>query len=220
MSDPMDFNAATALAAMQETREAWAGRGGHKGVRYDVLYGLIVGATVGGQALPTPFNVVASLGGAAVLSLVAVYWARRTGVWINGAGPRRARWVSLGFATLFILAACAVYWAAHAGMAWVGWPGGILAAVIGTLAARLWRRVYRSDIADGTDTRPGGIGHRPFTLMVGFGAAIVLAAVGIGYGTHALDSVLFFYALGAGVGVISAAVAMVAIRALIGRLAR
>lgn len=212
MSD--DFTAASALAAMQESRAAWAGRSSGKGARYQVLYGLIVGILVGGQALDAPFNLVTTLGCAAAISLLTLYCVRKSGVWVTGIGPQRARWVAVGFGVLAIGAAMSVYWAAHHGMAWVGWPAGAVMTVIGALAARLWRWVYRSDMLDATDTRPDSISRRPQLILFGMGLVLLLAAALFALFGGGVDGAMFAYSLGAAIGIFVVGGGFTLVRAL------
>jgi len=214
VSGPEDFTATAALAALHDTRAAWAKRPPQKTMRYDVIYGSVVGVMIGGQALGAPLNVVASLGGGILVGLLTLRSARKSGVWVSGVGPKRARWVALGLGVVFILAAVGVFEAARMGMAWIGWPAGLAAGLVGFAASRLWRRVYRSDVADATDIKPDVFSRRPQLTLIGLGGAVIIAAVGFALATGQLGAEWFFYALGIGVGVMFMAVMMTVVRSV------
>ncbi len=201
-----EFNPTQALAALHEARAGAAVRTTQGDWRYELGYGALAGLLVGGQGLGAPLSIFASSLAAIGLSALATARARRSGMWVSGIAPRRARWVALGLGVITLFAAFGVVWARRAGMAWVAWPAGIGMAAIAIMASRLWRWVYRSDTADATDMQEDFLSRRPQLLLVALGLAVFAAAGGMAlYAQHGADEGWIGYAIGVGIGVLAAA---------------
>lgn len=111
-------------------------------ITYDVLFSIVCGVFVGGQALQgqiRPFVTVVVL-----LSFIALmaWWRRRLGWWVNGYTPRRARWIAC--AMLIPLLGLA-YWAWAMPTPWVALTAGITGAAVAFAASRLWARAWRRE---------------------------------------------------------------------------
>lgn len=203
---PTEFHPEQALAALHQSRADAAMRKVPGGWRYGLAYGALAGLLVAGQGLPPPLNIVISSLVTIGLGLLATAWARHSGVWVSGVTPRRARWVALGLGVITLAAAFGVVWARRAGLAWVAWPAGLGVAVVAVMAARLWRWVYRSDMADATDMKDDFLSRRPQLLLVGLGLAVFAAAGAMAlFAKHGADDVWLSYAIGVGIGVLVAA---------------
>lgn len=171
---PNTFDPAQALNAVHEARAALSARLDQGAWRYDLIYSLLAGLAVGAQALPVPFNIAGSAVGAISLALLARDYARRTGVWVCGSTPRRARWASMGLGVVIAGLCMVSFMAADHGQAWVGLLASAAAMAAALVASRLWRRLFRLDLLDERPTPP-----RPYGLMLVFGAASGLLAGGL-----------------------------------------
>lgn len=149
MTDPQQ-TPAQALEAIRQSRNLVreAVRDGKRGFRYALKYSGILAVMVGGQALPMPLNVLCSTLGALALALLARAWSRRTGVWISGVSPRRARWVALGMGVVLVGLMFVALWAGHEGHRWFGVPLGALAFGAGMVGSWLWTKVFLAETSD------------------------------------------------------------------------
>ena len=172
---PNDLDAAQALAAVDRTRAALLERIAWGSWRYDLTYSVLAAGVVMSQALPPPLNVLADAVVIVSLAALARWWRARTGVWISGVTPRRARWVALAIGLLAGAAAIATAIAARQGQAWIAL---VLGPVIGVLAlggSRLWRRVHRDEVQAGV--AGDSTGRRNWVWpLVGLGLICAVAA--------------------------------------------
>lgn len=141
---------AEALAAIERSRQTVHDRIASGGWRYDLTYAALMAGMVGGQALDTPFNILASSLGILGLAVIFQHETRRTGLRLTGVSPKYARWVAIGIGLLF--AACIV------GLAlvrrespdtpvWVVATAAMsFAFAVALIGSRLWRRVYRAEM--------------------------------------------------------------------------
>lgn len=107
-----------------------------------LIYSAIVGVMVGGQAFDLPFNVFCSAGGVVGLGLLAKAWSDRTGIWISGVSPRRARWVAIGLgAVLLVLTLVGLHFGRQQQIL-AGIPVGIAAFAIAMAGSWLWIRAF------------------------------------------------------------------------------
>ncbi len=208
MSDHYEFNPSDALSAVHGARADLAARLDEGSWSYDLIYSALAGVIVGGQALPWGWNLAASLGGAAALGLLARDWARRKGVWVCGVTPRRARWVSLGLGVGIAAVSGVVFLMTYnGGSRWIALPAALAAAIIALIGSRLWRRVFKLDLAE--DFGPSSISYG-LVLLLG---AAGLAGSGLAHLMGAQE-MLVAWLLGAGLGISAVAGAMMLRRAL------
>ena len=146
MSDNPDFAPEDALQAVRKSQAMVAERFTRGGRLYDVIYAVLVGALAAGMALPSPFAFVNEGVVLIGLILLARWWKGRTGVWLSGVEPKKARWVAvgLGLAAAMTSAGC-LYWTHAGGGAWLPIALGVVMAVLAYASARLWTRIYRRE---------------------------------------------------------------------------
>lgn len=115
---------------------------------WDLGYGAICGAMVGGQALPTLWAGLVLVFAMAGLVLATQAWRKEMGYWVNGYSPRRARWVAIGLAVVLIALMGVSLWFRFNGMHW----GGLITFALGFTAAvvggRLWMRTWKAELAE------------------------------------------------------------------------
>ena len=165
-----DFDAAQALAAMDQARAALLERASWGSWRYDLIYSVLVVFGVMAQAFPLPVPLAGDALMVAGLVMLARWWRARTGVWINGCTPQRARWVAVGIGLMTGAASLAALIGARQGQGWIAFGLGPVAGLLALAGSRLWRRVYREEVEAGVVADPAG--RRRWTwLTVGAGAA-------------------------------------------------
>lgn len=144
---PGDPSPAEALAAVRDAQARVTRRISEADtLRYDLIYAGIVGVMVASPGLPDPFNTVLIVFCTVALVLLMRGWANRTGLWVTGVTPPRARWVAVGLGGLLMLFMLGglMLTKTH-GMAWVTPILGLVAAGLAFGASRLWWRVYRKE---------------------------------------------------------------------------
>jgi hypothetical protein len=147
MTDPLlDFDPKTALGLVQEARGDVAERVSRIGVAYDLAYAVLAGGMVAAQALPFPLNIFGIAVGVTGLAVLSQQWAKRTGVWVSGVSPRRARWVAITLGVLMALAMVGLVYASRVGMGWLALPVGGGAGIAAFFFSRLWRRVWLREL--------------------------------------------------------------------------
>lgn len=111
-------------------------------VIYDVLFSIVCGGFVAGQALPSTIRSFMPI--VVILALIGLmaWWRHRLGWWLSGYSPRRARWVV--FAMIVPLIALAI-WVWTMPELWVVITAGVGAATIAFGASRLWAGVWRQE---------------------------------------------------------------------------
>ncbi len=134
-----------ALADIRRSQEAVRRRTAQGSWRYDLSCSAIAAVMVAGQALPIPFNVLASGGGAVCLALLWRRWSDKNGVSVTGLSPRRARWVALLVGLLLgALMMGALYLGRTDHAPWA-LALGAAAFVIALVLSRLWMRLYLAE---------------------------------------------------------------------------
>lgn len=147
MTDP-EQTPAEALETIRKSREAVGAAVSQSSRKYDLIYSTIAALMVAGQVLPMPLNIFASTGGAVAFALLARKWADKTGVFVNGMSPKRARWVAFGLGGIFVVLMLAAMWFGRTDRAWLGIPLGLAAFVLAWAGSRLWGRVFRAETRD------------------------------------------------------------------------
>ena len=113
---------------------------------YDAGYGASCGVMVAGPAFPTPISMLCTAVGLGILAVIVRKWTERTGVWVNGYKPRRARWVAFGLVAVFVaMVLLSIYLGRQLGLIWAGPLLGLLAGVAAVVASRIWTRVYLAE---------------------------------------------------------------------------
>lgn len=141
-----DLSPEEALAAIRRSRAALRG---HFDVpwTYDLVYGLACGGIVAAQALPSPISLAALFVCIGALIWMMRAWQAHTGFWVNGYGPRNARWVAIGLALiLMILAFAGMYARMVHGLWQIPLVGGMAGGILAIIGSRLWMRAYRRDL--------------------------------------------------------------------------
>lgn len=149
MTDPQQ-TPAEALEAIRKSRTVVAGAVAHNSKTYTLIYSSIAAVMVAGQVLPFPLNVLASTGGAVSFALLARKWAQKTGVFVSGVTPKRARWVAFGLGAVFVVLMLSAVWAGRAHREWLGIPLGVVAFLLAGAGSRLWLRVFLAETRDWT----------------------------------------------------------------------
>ena len=145
MSGPF-VDPAEALQQVKAARAHMAERYTRGGWLYDVFYSLLVGGMVAAIALPAPQSVIAEGALLVSLLLLAQWWKGRTGMWLSGVAPQRARYVAIGLATVVLaLAFSNLWWTSRGGPVWLPAATGVSGAILAFIASRIWTAVYRRE---------------------------------------------------------------------------
>lgn len=116
---------------------------------WDVGYGAVLAVMVAGQGLSQPWAILTVAFGLCGLALLVKAWQAKTGMWVNGYSPKRARWVAIGTAVVLVALMLANMGLTRIlGLWWAPLVAGLLAFVIGIVAGRLWWRFYLRDLED------------------------------------------------------------------------
>ncbi len=208
MNDPKaDYDAAEALAAVDEARSALLERVEWGAWRYDLIYSVLAAGVVMAQGLPLPFNSLADAAIVVAFVALARWWRARTGVWVSGVTPRRARWAALGIGLFAGGAAIATAIAARQGHPWIALALGPVVGLLALGGSRLWRRIFRAEVEAGVMAESVG-SRRWMWPLVGLGLVCCLVA-GV-LATRGVDS----YVVGLFVGVALALLASPGLMAL------
>lgn len=136
-----------ALASITAARAGIAGDMKYP-VGWDIGYGAICGALVGGQALPMPWAGLVFVLAMVGLVLSIKLWRDKVGYWVNGYSPKRARWVAIGLAVLLMALMGLSLWFRFNTLYW----GGLLTFALGFIAAfvggRLWMKTWKAELAE------------------------------------------------------------------------
>lgn len=116
---------------------------------YDGGYALSCALLVGGQGFKAPFSLMSTTVAIAILVLIMRKWQAKTGVWVNGYSPKRARWAAFALAgILLVLMGASIWFGRIQGLVWVPLATGAVSAVLGLMGMRVWMQLYRKDVAD------------------------------------------------------------------------
>ena len=113
--------------------------------RYDLSYSAIAAVMVAGQALPIPFNVLASGGGAVCLALLWKRWSEKNGVSVTGLSPGRARWAAILVGLLLGAMMIGALYLGRTDQAHWALALGAAAFVAALALSRLWMRLYLAE---------------------------------------------------------------------------
>lgn len=145
MSDMKDAKAA--LEQIRQTREQTLGKMDYWPWWYDAGYALACGLLVAGPGFSTTISMACVAVAIAILVTIMRVWQDRTGVWVNGYTPRRARWAAFGLAAILVgLIGVNLWFGRVQGMVWVPLASGLAAAALGVVGMRIWMRLYRIDV--------------------------------------------------------------------------
>jgi len=115
---------------------------------YGPLYALMLGGMVAAQALEPVWSLFTSVACFTVIVAAHRIKVRTMGVSVLGVTPRRARWVAVGLALVFLtIFAVAVGLKLRADLWWAPLAGAPVAAAAALFGSRLWLRVYRRELA-------------------------------------------------------------------------
>ena len=138
-----------ALASIAEAR-AEVGKTLEYPVAWDFYYGGVVAVMVGGAGLPQPWSTVTLLLSLGALFFMVRWWRARTGWWVNGYAPPRARWVAWGLVAVMMACMGLSFWTRlFDGPMWAPFVGAGVAGVAAMIGGRLWMRAYRRDLMEG-----------------------------------------------------------------------
>lgn len=141
MTDPIDalkqVQGARAHMAERYTRGSWL---------YDLFYALLVGGLVAVMALPMPYLLINEVVLLACLLILARWWRNRTGMWMSGVQPARARWVAMAMGVLMAaLVVLNLWWSRNGGGLWAPVVTGGVGVVMAFVGSRIWTTVYRRE---------------------------------------------------------------------------
>lgn len=142
-----DIDAKAALASVQAARAGVAGPVDYP-LWYDLLYGGVCALLVGGQGLPAPWSSITLPFAMLGLVLMVTSWRRRYGWWINGFSPRRARWIAVGMAGVFVALIALSLYGRSEGPWWLFMVSMVLGFVAAITGSRLWMRAWRAELAE------------------------------------------------------------------------
>lgn len=138
-----------ALNSIRDTREQTLSKMDYGPWWYDLGYATSCALLVGGQGYSGPLSLMATAVAIAILIVIMRKWQAKTGVWVNGYSPRRARWAAFGLAALLVgLMGASLWFGRMQGMVWVPLVNGAIAAALGWAGMRLWMHLYRKDVKD------------------------------------------------------------------------
>lgn len=144
-----DQNPLEALEAIKAARQQALAQVDYWPWWYDAGYAAACGLLVMGQGLGTGIGMASSAVALALLIIIMRRWQSETGVWVNGYGPKRARWVAFSLAALLlVLMGISIWFGRVQGIVWVPVLNGVIAAVLGVIGMRVWMAFYRKDVAD------------------------------------------------------------------------
>lgn len=139
-------NPQEALASIQAAR-ATVGQTLDYPVAWDLLYGLILAVMIGGAGLDQPWSALTLFGSLGALFFMVRWWRKRTGWWVSGYSPPKARWVAVGLAVVIMGLMGLSFWTRFGdGAWWLPIVAGGLAGVAGIIGGRLWMHVYRKEL--------------------------------------------------------------------------
>lgn len=140
-----------ALASIAAAR-AEVGRTLKYPVAWDVYYGVTVAVMVGGAGAPQPWSTVTLLLSLGALFFMMRWWRAKTGWWVNGYTPPRARRVAWGLVVIMVACMGLSFWTRlFDGPVWAPFVGGAIAGVAAMIGGRLWMRAYRRDLMEGAE---------------------------------------------------------------------
>lgn len=114
---------------------------------YDAGYAFACGVLVLGQGLPTVYGLLCTMLGIGVLALIVRAYREQAGVWVNGYGPKRARWAAIGLGVLLLgLMGASIWFGRIQDIVWVPVMNGLIAALLAVVGSRIWMRLYRKDV--------------------------------------------------------------------------
>lgn len=143
-----DIDPAEALASIKAAR-AEVGKTMDYPIAWDFVFGLIIAAMVAGQGLPTQWSTLVLIFSILGLIWMMKWWRDRFGWWVNGYGPRKARWVSFGLAAVLFACMGLSLWTRHFdGPWWAPVAAGGIAFVTSIVFGRWWMAVYRRELAE------------------------------------------------------------------------
>lgn len=143
---PQDIDPAEALTSIRDARDAVVPP--TYPVAYDLIYGAVCALLVAGQGLPTPWSLLMLVIALVGLALMVRTWRDRMGYWINGYSPRRARWVAIGLAAVFIALISGTLYGKYVGPDWLFLVTGALGFVAAVIGGRVWMAVWRKELAE------------------------------------------------------------------------
>ena len=117
---------------------------------YAPVFGAGTGGVIASLALDPPWSFVAMW--ACFLGIAIAYqvWSRRAGLRVNGYRQGRTRTVAVGLAlTLWALIALTLWMKLELDWAWAPLAGGLVAAVVASVASRMWDAAWRAQITNG-----------------------------------------------------------------------
>ena len=135
------------LAEVRRSQDAVRDRVAQGSWRYDLLYSSVAAVMVAGQAAPMPFNILASTGSAIAFAPMWRNWSDKAGVSITGYSPKRARWIAIGMATVFVGLMLTALYCGRTGQPIWALPLGAVAFVAAMVGSRLWMKVYLAETA-------------------------------------------------------------------------
>ena len=117
---------------------------------WDLSYGGMLALMVGGAGLPQPWSTLTLVLSIVALVFMVQWWRKRTGWWVSGYAPPRARWVAwVMVAVMMGLMGLSFWTRLFDGPFWAPIVAGALAGVTGIIGGRLWMRAYRRDLLAG-----------------------------------------------------------------------
>ena len=138
--------AQAALADVQGVRNGLADRVVCPRGRHE-LVGVLAGVYVMLQGGPVWGYLAYAAAMFGVLIAMAVRARRKNGFWVNGYRRGRTRRVVAVFLVAWMAILMATIWGAkEAHLAWAPFVGGVVAAVVVTLAGHAWERAYRAEM--------------------------------------------------------------------------
>lgn len=144
---PAEQTPQEALAIVLEGREQALEKMEYWPWWYDAGYAAVCALLVAGQGFPAPIGILCVTVAIAILVIIMRKWQARTGVWVNGYSPRRARWAAIGLGVILMGLMLFSIWAGRMqGLIWVPFLNGAVAAGLGVIGMRVWMRLYRIDV--------------------------------------------------------------------------
>lgn len=140
--------AAAALRSLDEANAKVAANYDYPFSRH-LLFGLLMGALIAGQALPRGTSTIVSALVIIGTVLVQKWDRKRTGTWLHGMRPGKTRRIALLMIPVIVALILPATYYGHRGAVRVPLVLGVVGTLIGVGFSYWWQRVYLAELREG-----------------------------------------------------------------------